>query len=478
MNRLSVRARLTLWNVGVLAFILVALGVSVRAIVHTYLLAGIDNELTAHADALAQGFLKRMHRVGGVWVPRDSRDARPPMPRDMPRNVYAPRLLDAHGEPLTSWRGGAWDRRGLSEARRTRHTTHTTVTVNADRYRVVTAPILPLGVSGDVPGFIQLAFRFADIDRGLHALDRALLTLLPLSLLVAGAGGAVLTGRALRPVRDITLATDAITAHNLSGRLPVSGTDEFGELSRRFNNMLERLDGSFARQRRFVADASHELKTPLAIIAANASLALDDEVPPSPGDARRAFLAINGAAERMNRIVRDLLLLAQSETGDVPREHSPVVLGAVLTNAAAEATVACRERGGACATLTLPPADAGRIADGDRHYLLRVFVNLLENALRHTPPSGTITASLVEEDGWVTARIADTGSGIAPEHLPHLFDRFYRVDTGRDRGRGGTGLGLSIVRTLVGVHEGTVSVESAKGVGTVVSVRLPRGTSK
>ena len=478
MTRLSVRARLTLWNVGVLAFILIALGVAVRGIVRSYLLAGIDSELSAHATGFAQDFARRTQYRNGSWAPID-RNNRPisfPRPPDTsalpPLNIFAPRILDASGEPMRPFRHvHAWDTASITAARRSHHPILATVVADGERYRVVTEPLL---LPSHGRGFVQLAFRLADIDRGLHALDRALLTLFPLSLLVAGGGGAILTGRALRPVRDITLATDAITAHNLSGRLPVLGTDEFGELSRRFNNMLERLDAAFARQQRFVADASHELKTPLAIIAANASLALDDEVPPSPGDTRRSFLAINTAADRMNRLVRDLLVLAQSETGELPREHQSVPLDTVLASAVTEAKVAHRERSGeAGAPIRVSFVGNLTLADADRHYLLRIFVNLLENALRHTPATGTITIFVEETRNTVTVRVADTGAGIAPEHLPHLFDRFYRVDAGRDRGRGGTGLGLAIVRTLTTAHNGTVFVESALGVGTTVSVTFP-----
>ncbi|MBC8142846.1 MAG: HAMP domain-containing protein [Armatimonadetes bacterium] len=351
-----------------------------------------------------------------------------------------------------------------------------TVTVDAEPLRVATVGIRASGANAPQaePLFVQVAFRLTDIERGLDALDNALITLLPLSLLVAGASGAIITGRALRPVRDITIATDTVAAESLAGRLPVTGSDEFGELSRRFNRMLDRLETSFDKQRRFVADASHELRTPLAIVTAHTSLALDDEAPATPEAARKALTAIHGAAGRMNRIVGDLLLLAQNDGGNLPREHKSVEVVPLLRGAASDAETAYRERtGDAGATIGVTGADTLRLADGDAHLLRRVFINLLENALRYTPPSGKITVTTETHGGMATVTVSDTGCGIAPEHLPHLFDRFYRADAGRDRERGGTGLGLSLVQMLVGAHGGAVSIESEPGRGTTVRVTLP-----
>ncbi len=519
MNRFSVRARLTLWNVGIVALILITLGVGVRAIVRSTLMTGIDHELTERAHNIRDETARRIRFENGGFVfvgrgrrdgkprtfrldgsaidderkkesgqkperaaqtPRDAppRDATPPAPPEV--DPYAPRILNAQGEPpLPFNRSPAWDKMSIETARKTHSVVLCTVTANEEPFRVVTVPVRVQndgkGIPAkDAPAFVQLAFRLTDIHRGLAALDNALLAVLPISLLVSGLGGAWLTGRALRPVRDITLATDRVAAESLSGRLPVSGNDEFSELSRRLNQMLARLEDAFEKQRRFVADASHELRTPLAIVTANTSLALDDETVTTPEESRRAFLAIHGAAGRMSRIVGDLLLLAQSDSGILPRESKPVAISGVLRAAMEEAQAAYQERTGQSGARILPPKPTGAVVgNADRHFLVRVFVNLLDNALRYTPREGCIALTVEECGGALHILVTDSGSGISPEHLPRLFDRFYRADDGRDRGRGGTGLGLAIVRTLVHAHNGTVSIDSERGQGTIVKVMLP-----
>lgn len=510
MNRFSVRARLTLWNVAIVALILVTLGIGVRTIVRTSLRTGIDNELTERAVIFRDEWAKRIVFENGqfllVWwrdgqinkrpidepfsenktdkkqipIPEASPNPGPNTPPSPP-NSFFPRVLMANGESIGRFRTSAWDKPSLVTASQTHQKILKDITADGEPYRVITVPIKikPDGKSllpSTEPAFVQLAFRMTDIERGLSALDNALLTMLPLSLLVSGLGGAWLTGRALRPVREITLATDRIAAESLSGRLPVSGNDEFSELSRRLNQMLERLEGSFERQRRFVADASHELRTPLAIVTANTSLALDDETTTTPEGSRRAFLAIHGAAGRMSRIVGDLLLLAQSDSGNLPRESKPVPIASVLQTATEEAQAAYRERTGQTgAKIILPESTSAVVKNADRHFLVRVFVNLIDNALRYTPQDGCIALTVEEENSTLAILVADTGCGIAPEHLPRLFDRFYRADAGRDRGKGGTGLGLAIVQTLTQAHGGAVTLDSEPGHGTVVSVRLPLG---
>ncbi|MBC7809437.1 MAG: HAMP domain-containing protein [Akkermansiaceae bacterium] len=512
MNRFSVRARLTLWNVGIVALILITLGIGVRTIVRSSLMAGIDRELTERAESVRNESSRRIRFENGqfFWIrtlrsgevlkypldgppPNDREDERKSRARDSataltvvstpppPENdAFLPRLLTRNGNPVGRWRSPAWDKASISEASKGHRPVFRNVTADGEPHRIVT---LPVKIKSDgkspvpeaAPVFVQLAFRLTDIHRGLSALDNALLALLPLSLLVSGVGGAWLTGRALRPVREITLATDRIAAESLSGRLPVSGNDEFSELSRRLNQMLERLEGSFERQRRFVADASHELRTPLAIVTANTSLALDDETTTTPEGSRRAFLAIHGAAGRMSRIVGDLLLLAQSDSGNLPRESKPVLIADVLQTATEEAQAAYQERTGQPGASILPPGPIDAVVnDADRHFLVRVFVNLLDNALRYTPKDGCIALSVEEHNGSLRIVVADTGSGIASEHLPRLFDRFYRADAGRDRGRGGTGLGLAIVQTLIHAHNGTVTINSEPGSGTAVSVDFPK----
>jgi signal transduction histidine kinase len=252
----------------------------------------------------------------------------------------------------------------------------------------------------------------------------------------------------------------------------VKGRDEFSELAATFNEMLGRLEQAFThqartleQQRRFTADASHELRTPLTIIKANTSLALEEER--SNAEYRRALAAADRAADTTTRIVQDLLLLARGDAGQLRLDRHPTRFGEVLERAAESFRVP------ASPPISVQLSDPSLMAPADPHHLLRLFNNLLENAVRHTPRTGRITISAFAEKDSVIVRVRDTGEGILPEHLPHVCERFYRVDTARTRRQGGTGLGLSICQSIVAAHGGSLTIDSKVGQGTTVTIRLP-----
>ena len=323
---------------------------------------------------------------------------------------------------------------------------------------------MPIERRGKVDEVLQLVYPLDGVLREIDALTSTLLALVPFGLLAAGLGGAFLTGRALRPVREIAGTAARLGASDLSERLPVSGRDEFSELSSSFNAMLARLEEAFDRQRRFTADASHELRTPLSIIKANTSLALEHSW---PEDRYREFLAaIDTAAGRQSRIVEELLFLARADAGGLARDVGPVCLIEALEEAVE--TVAQPDR----PCIRLESIDPALMVPGSGSELTRLFTNLLENAVRHTPPEGTVTVSAMVDAMSVTVTVTDTGEGIAPEHLPHLGERFYRVDAARSAGTGGTGLGLAICRSITEAHGGRMTIESKVGEGTGVRIRL------
>ena len=450
----SVRVRLTLWNVGVLALILVVLGGVFFFRVRVVALAAVDRGMAQYAS----------HYLRDT----DGRD------QHGPRGELAPRLLDAQGKPASAGEG-PWDRGSFNRALAGRKA-YAMIWVKGEPVRVFS---LPLERQGRVVGVAQFARSLTQVKQDEEQMVGTLLTLIPWGLLVAGVGGAFLTDRALRPVRHITLAASRIEAENLSGRLPTTGGDEFSHLAETFNGMLgrlerafrdlgqayERLEHAYEQQRRFTADASHELRTPLAIIKANASLALAGQR--TPEQYREKLQSVDGAADRMSRIVQDLLLLARSDAGQLSYDLVPTPLGDALK----QSVEAVRSLGRAPVRLDLP---AGPVCvPGHEDSLVRLFGNLLENALRHTPEGGCVTLSLTSEGGKAVVRVSDTGEGIAPEHLPHVMERFYRVDAARARRDGGTGLGLAICRSIVEMHDGVMGIESAIGLGTTVTVRLP-----
>ena len=297
------------------------------------------------------------------------------------------------------------------------------------------------------------------------SLDRVLLMLLPVGLLAAGAGGALLTAQSLRPVQRITAAAERIQAENLSERLPVLGRDEYADLSVTLNAMLGRLQSAFEEQRRFTSDASHELKTPLTAIKAKTSVALTR--PRSAEAYRETVSAVDSMADQMTALVQSLLQLAQADAGRVGRDRCRVTVRDII-EMGMDLTP---PRDGPAILVDIPepsPAVCGSPSE-----LARVISNLAENARRHTPPAGRVLISASERPGQVEIVVSDTGEGIAPEHLPHLGERFYRVDTVRGRADGGTGLGLAICKSIVDAHGGQMWVESRVGSGTAVHVQLP-----
>ena len=468
----TVRLRMTLWNVAVLALILGVMGGVVRYKVQADRFATVDRTLAERANEAGHQYTwLRSHTVRetrtSVRFRRVDSDGRGC--RKIARTSHARCLLSRRDSSLatrrTTPRGmpreEPWDRHAFARSLAGR-TVYSTVRERGTPMRVLSTPIES---EGKVDRVLQLAYPLDGVLREIDALTSTLLALVPFGLLAAGLGGAFLTGRALRPVREIAGTAARLGASDLSERLPVSGNDEFSELSSSFNAMLARLEEAFDRQRRFTADASHELRTPLSIIKANTSLALEH---PWPEDRYREFLAaIDTAAGRQSRIVEELLFLARADAGGLARDVGPVCLIEVLEEAAESVSRPDRP------CIRLESIDPALMVPGSGSELTRLFTNLLENAVRHTPPEGTVTVSAMVDAMSVTVTVTDTGEGIAPEHLPHLGERFYRVDAARSAGTGGNGLGLAICRSITEAHGGRMTIESKVGEGTAVRVRLP-----
>jgi heavy metal sensor kinase len=288
-----------------------------------------------------------------------------------------------------------------------------------------------------------------------------------LVVLLAGVGGWFLAGRTLKPVERIADIARGIGESDLSRRIDVETDDELGRLATTLNGMIGRLEEAFTKQRQFVADASHELRTPLAVLQAESSLVL--EKPRSQDEYRRSLELVSQEVAYMSEIVGKLLVLARSDAGSEQINFQDVNVADLLSELCQDMEALAQEKG---LTLCLGPMD-GLTVRGDRVRLRQLFLNILDNALRYTPGGGTITGSLVRMDDQAVVSIADTGIGIPEEHLPFIFDRFYRVDKVRTDGEGGTGLGLSIATSIARMHGGTIEVESRIGDGTTFRVLLP-----
>lgn len=398
---------MTLWNVAVLALTLGAMGGVVRYKVQADLFATVDRTLAerAHAERhLAERALPinattrntvRSRLLDPMTAPAEgslvgSKPALPPLqPRVIPRAPAAGTDRRLREKP--------WDRRSYLRSLAGR-TVYSTVRDHGTLTRVLS---MPIERRGSVDEVLQLAYPLDGVLREIDKLTSLLLALVPFGLLAAGMGGAFLTGRALRPVREIAATAARLGASDLSERLPVSGSDEFSELSSSFNAMLARLEEAFDRQRRFTADASHELRTPLSIIKANTSMALEH---PWSDERYREFLAaIDTAAGRQSRIVEELLFLARTDAGRLAHDVGPVCLIEALEEAAESVSRPDRP------CIRLEALDPTLMAPGSGSELTRLFTNLLENAVRHTPPDGTVTVSATVDSTSVTVTVADTG---------------------------------------------------------------------
>ncbi len=289
----------------------------------------------------------------------------------------------------------------------------------------------------------------------------------PAILGVAGLLGFFFVKRALAPVESLRRCAERISRTNLSERVPEPDTEgEFRDLARTLNEMLERLEKAMEDLRSFAADAAHELRTPLANLRAELDTALHERR--SPEEYERILASVSEEVARMNRIVADLLALARMDLRRHALAKERIPLRALLEETR-ETWAPAADARGLSLRVEGPPADVA----GDPVALRRVFMNLVENAVKYNREGGRIDLRLERRDGWVLVTVRDTGVGIPPEHLPHLFRRFYRVDRARSREIGGAGLGLALCKSFVEAHEGRIRVESTPGEGTCFTVELP-----
>ncbi len=455
----SIRTRLILWNTAALVILMSVLGVTSRLISMKVMMASVDSELVRST--------KMFLRPPQFPPPTEHRPAQQ-LASSGPDsdNVYRELFYNQDGaHAIASDRRPCWDTVALKRALKG-ETVFSTVQIADGSVRIITLPsFTPFGAKGAV----QRAYPLKDILRAVASITTTLLLLAPIALLAAVWMGTALTRRVLNRVHVMTLA--AKTQRSFSDRLPSTGNDEFSELAGAFNGMLADLEIAYShqremleRQQRFTADASHELKTPLTVIRGVAGMGagratLDERT-------RGAFADIEIAAESMSGLVQDLLLLARSDEGHVPEDVTELLLMEVVTSAC--------QLAGEPERVEMNVEDPDMIVMGSHTDFNRLFRNIIENGLkysRNTQKPVVITLKKCGETAVVT--VQDRGIGIAPEHIPHLGERFYRVDSSRTRPTGGTGLGLSICRSILAGYRGKMGIHSAIGVGTAVTVTLP-----
>ncbi len=325
---------------------------------------------------------------------------------------------------------------------------------------------VPLVRHGQRVGTALVGRSLRSIDQTLAALRRVFVASLAAACLVASAAGYFFTAVLLRPVDRITRTARRIGAE-LGQRLRLRGPDdELTRLAAAFDEMLDRLEAAFTREQRFVADAAHELRTPLAIMTTNLDVALRQAR--SPDEYRAIFHDLREETDRLTRLAEDLLWLARGDAG-MSAPPVPVALDVSVLEVVDRLAALAARKGVTIDATDLEPLEIL----GHPEQLQRAMLNVLDNALKYTPSGGRVSASVHRAGEETEVTIRDTGPGIPPEHLPHIFERFYRVDAARSRTAGGAGLGLAIAKELAEAEGGSLRAESQVGAGSTFVFTFP-----
>jgi len=460
MNRRSVRFRLTLWYAAILALTFAAAGLGVWFTIRDSIHDTVDQDLRSRLRAM-RDYLQRQVA---------DKESGPLSEELAEQAAFVPsgtryRMAAADGHWIYQSPGTKqWDPKPPDASRLPRSGRAQTILVAGKPVRILSAPV-PMGA-------LQIGIPIDEFYEMLDDFTWTALLASPLLLLLASAGGYWMSRRALQPVDRITRTAEEIEAHNLSERLPLRGAgDELDRLSATLNSMFARLEAAFHRITQFMADASHELRTPAAIIRTTAEVARSK--PRTAEEYTTALDRILAESERTTRLIDDLMLLARADAGADSIVQEPMNLAECLRGACAEARVLA-EHGTVCLKAHLP-SDCP--ISGDDQALRRLFLILLDNAIKYTQPGGEVRLTLALEESadkpTAVVEIRDTGVGISPEDLPHIFERFYRAAKDRSRQTGGVGLGLSIAQWITHRHGGEIQVQSAPGAGSVFRVRLP-----
>jgi heavy metal sensor kinase len=460
---LSIRTRLTVWFATVSALVLLAIAATTWWTLRSIVINTVDEGLAVRVQAIA-GFLDR--QSSDLSFAEMHEDLREYAALDPGWDLI--RISDLQGQQI--FLSAAFTRGGLPEVP-SGHLApgglHENIVVDGRPLRMLSK----YATLRQQVCIVQVAVPTRELELTSVRFRAALMVLVPLGILAAAAGGYWISRRALAPVDRLTSTARAITAAEFGRRLEVPHTgDELQRLSETLNSMLLRLETAFRETSRFTADASHELRTPISVIRTAAEIALRRDR--TTDEYRKALGGILGEAERTSALLQDLLTLARADAGVAGLQRSEIDLCQVLEDVRGSIGSVC-DREGLEFRIDQPGGPVS--ISGDRAALGRLVVILADNAVKYTAPPGRVDLALNASDGAARIVVSDSGIGIGPEDLPHVFDRFYRADRARSRDSGGVGLGLSIAKWIVEQHRGSIEIESAPGKGCRVEVRLPLG---
>lgn len=458
----SIRTKLTLWYVGVLALVVIAFA----AMTNFVLVNALNKDTDERLVEMARNF--------GVALMAEQEDEKSSAAseRAIAEAVNEMRFRDY--QFLISTHEGrvfASTIESVLEAKCLDHSTDfRTCEINGEPFRVYESPF----TSGTTE-YRLLSFHSLKEQIALkHQVTGIFLFGVPLTLILAGFGGYFLARKNLAPVVEIGRQASQIGAGNLNERITIKNKhDELADLARVFNELLARLDASFEQQRRFMADASHELRTPLAIVRGEAEVALskDDR---STAEYRESLSILHDESKRLTKIVEDLFTLARADAGQFHSSFAPVYLDEIVGDAVRSMRVLADQRN---IGLSITGA-TGMSFRGDESLLRRLFLNLLDNAVKYSRPGGKVSVVCLSTEANLRIDIMDNGTGIPPQEQGRIFERFYRVDKARGRRDGtatsGAGLGLSISWWIAAIHNGSVALVSSTESGSVFSVTFPR----
>jgi heavy metal sensor kinase len=446
----TLRTRFALWTALFILLVLAAFGAYVYLSMSRGLYTALDDTLNVSASQI----IASLNVDNGRLILPDSL-SEPPEGKTPPAG-YSVRILTPDGSVLQQT--GAYASQ-LPPVKTPLLAPFYTTQTNSST-RLYTAPVTD---NNQLVAIVQVAQSTSAVQATLRRLLTTLLIAAPLLLLAAAASGYFLAARALRPVDTMTHMARRISAEDLSARLNLTSSDELGRLASTFDEMLSRLEDSFRRERQFTADASHELRTPLA--AMQAILSVTRQRRRKPAEYEQALDDLSEEADRLRVLTESLLTLAR---GDLqPMKLYETVDLATLLEDVSESLKPLAEAKGLELTCK---TEASLNVRGDSDALIRLFINLLDNAIKYTE-HGKVSISACKEKGQVHVEISDTGNGIPAGHIPHIFERFYRVE--HSRSKRGTGLGLALAQQIVNAHGGKISVTSQFGKGSTFTVELP-----